>query len=153
MTFQANNKQVLRKCAEDVSVCVPVEKYCDTIYDCPQGTDEISCSCEAWNMQSCVIGDAELCIYNEWMTESSRNVTVNIGKVTPCIQLLGMNADFMQIASEQLQCMESTNRTKSSFIDKNGSLGNLIFTFSINLRKSRMSYEFYEFYESYVTKL
>ncbi len=39
------------------------------MYDCPLGSDEINCSCDAWNMKSCHISGTDLCIYHEWLGE------------------------------------------------------------------------------------
>ena len=89
-------------------MCVPVDKYCDMTYDCPQGTDEITCSCEDWNMQSCVIGQAQLCIYNEWITASNTNTTEN---TTTCIEALGINSEVRQDKGDEVQCMVFRNRT------------------------------------------
>ena len=54
-------KTIIRKCLEDSSVCVPVEKYCDRVADCPYGSDEANCSCEAWDMHQCHFGGSSMC--------------------------------------------------------------------------------------------
>ncbi len=42
------------------SVCIPVERYCDRVIDCPEGTDEADCSCTDWDMHECSIGKASM---------------------------------------------------------------------------------------------
>ena len=54
-----------------VSVCVPVELYCDGIVDCPQGSDEIQsgCSCEDWGLLSCPkeVSGQITCFNRKWV--------------------------------------------------------------------------------------
>ena len=50
---------IIRKCSEDITVCIPVEHYCDRVIDCPDGSDEAGCSCEDWNMYKCSIGETD----------------------------------------------------------------------------------------------
>ena len=65
-----NNNTIIRRCTEDSRVCVPVERYCDRLPDCPLGSDEaaLGCSCDDWNLYSCPIQGTDLCIYAEWIT-------------------------------------------------------------------------------------
>ena len=51
-------------------MCVPVERYCDRVLDCPDGSDEADCSCEDWNMYECSIGEINVCIYRQWMDDN-----------------------------------------------------------------------------------
>ena len=48
-------KTIVRKCKEDTTKCVPVERYCDRVADCPLGSDEIDshCTCMKWNLNEC----------------------------------------------------------------------------------------------------
>ncbi len=56
----------VRKCAEDNSICVPMNKHCDRMADCPLGSDESDCSCTDLDMQYCKINEARLCIFKDW---------------------------------------------------------------------------------------
>ena len=55
-------------------MCVPVERYCDRIADCPDGSDEADCSCEDWDMYECKIGEINMCIYKQWIYNKSVNL-------------------------------------------------------------------------------
>ena len=48
-------KSIIRKCHEDPSICIPVERSCDGIAHCPEAGDEANagCTCEEWGMKSC----------------------------------------------------------------------------------------------------
>ena len=62
---------VIRRCTDDSDVCVPTENYCDRHADCPSGSDESDCSCDAWGMISCEIGGAHFCVYPEWIQKGN----------------------------------------------------------------------------------
>ncbi len=64
-------KSIIRKCPEDSSVCVPVERYCDRVADCPDGGDESKCSCEDWNMHEFRLEGINMCIYKRWIHNES----------------------------------------------------------------------------------
>ncbi len=61
---------IVRKCAEDHMVCVPVGQYCDAVSDCPYASDEQDCSCEDWNMVSCQIETKQVCLRQDWVSEA-----------------------------------------------------------------------------------
>ncbi len=65
------HKTIIRKCSEDNAVCVPVERYCDRVADCPEGSDEGECSCEDWGMQECSIDGSNMCIFRQWIGNKS----------------------------------------------------------------------------------
>ena len=65
---------IIRTCSEDSSVCVPVERYCDRVADCPDGSDEAYCSCEDWDMYECSIGENIICIYKQWVHNESKHI-------------------------------------------------------------------------------
>ncbi len=98
----------MKRCSEAASVCVPVEKYCDMKYDCPQGSDEINCDCQAWNMQSCQVDGNKLCIYTEWMRATS-------GKLTngnpSCLAELDIELGNLDSYVDTAECMEFVNKT------------------------------------------
>ncbi len=60
-------RSIVRRCSENRSTCVPVEKYCNRIADCPRGSDEVDCSCTDLDMHECMINGAKLCIFDEWI--------------------------------------------------------------------------------------
>ena len=62
---------IIRRCHENSERCVPIDKYCDRISDCPDGSDEVQCSCDDWNMIECRMGKADLCIYKEWLEKDN----------------------------------------------------------------------------------
>ncbi len=101
-------------------MCVPVEKYCDMKYDCPQGTDEIDCDCQAWNMQPCYIGDNKLCIYSEWIKDASRNLNDNNRS---CVEALDMELSNLENL-DGIQCVEFVNKTAVDSIEVHSSEGN-----------------------------
>ncbi len=35
------SKSIVRRCAENRSVCIPLDKYCDIMVDCPFGSDDL----------------------------------------------------------------------------------------------------------------
>ncbi len=71
---------IIRKCEEDSAICIPAERYCDGLAQCPQGSDEKGCSCIDWNMFNFQIQQKDYCIYSEWMTYIDPSVD-------PCIDL------------------------------------------------------------------
>ncbi len=92
---QEKEKMILRRCQEDAAICVPVSKYCDIVYDCPFGSDEVDCSCDSWNMKPCEIGGTNLCIYNEWLGQNTHS--------SSCLDLLENQAIDPVITIEE--CM------------------------------------------------
>ncbi len=64
----SHGKAIIKKCVEDINMCVPADKYCNGIADCPAGSDEADCSCEDWNMLTCGIGNTSFCCLQEWIT-------------------------------------------------------------------------------------
>ncbi len=56
---------IVRICTEDSTVCVPVDKYCDRMADCPLVSDEADCSCTDLHMHECTVKKATLCIFEE----------------------------------------------------------------------------------------
>ncbi len=98
----------MKRCSEAASVCVPVEKYCDMKYDCPQGSDEINCDCQAWNMQSCQVEGNKLCIYSEWMKDAAGKL---MDEGTSCIDELDRELGNLESHLDSTQCMEFVNRT------------------------------------------
>ncbi len=67
---------IIRRCIEDRRVCVPVERYCDRVADCPLGSDEAEsgCSCDDWKLTTCEIEGINLCIYAEWIGYQEQNI-------------------------------------------------------------------------------
>ena len=61
-------------CSEDSTVCVPVERYCDRVADCPDGSDEADCSCEDWDMYGYRLEGIIMCIYKHWI----QNISVDL---------------------------------------------------------------------------
>ena len=66
-----NYKSIVRKCPEENTVCVPVERYCNRVADCPDGSDETDCSCEDWNMHQSRLEGINMCIYKQWFQNNS----------------------------------------------------------------------------------
>ncbi len=48
-----SGKSIMKRCEEDESRCLPVSWYCDGKAQCPDGSDEQSCSCEDWDLIQC----------------------------------------------------------------------------------------------------
>ncbi len=46
-------------------MCVPVDKYCDRMADCPLSSDEEGCSCADLDMHDCLVQEAALCVFDE----------------------------------------------------------------------------------------
>ena len=68
------SKSTVRRCTEDHSACIPVDKYCNRLVDCPLGTDEKDCSCADLDMHECMINGARLCIFDEWIKDMEINI-------------------------------------------------------------------------------
>ncbi len=68
-----NDIAIIRRCSEDRAVCVPVERYCDRVPDCPLGSDEAdtACTCDDLDMHECMIHESSLCIYKEWISNAT----------------------------------------------------------------------------------
>ncbi len=67
---------IVRRCAEDNSVCIPVDKYCNRVAHCPLGSDETDCSCADLDMHECMINGVRLCIFNEWIKSNIMNIAI-----------------------------------------------------------------------------
>ncbi len=52
-------------------ICLPVEKFCDGVIDCPLGSDEAAsdCTCEEWGLNECKLNGQTMCVYNEWVDD------------------------------------------------------------------------------------
>ncbi len=62
---------IVKRCVEDPKVCLPIDKYCDAVPDCPQASDERDCTCEDWNMLPCLIRGKEVCLHKEWLSDTA----------------------------------------------------------------------------------
>ncbi len=80
---------IIRRCHENSERCVPIYKYCDRIADCPDGSDEVQCSCNDWNMIECQMGDADLCFYKEWQEKDNQT----------CNEIFETNTAEMRVSS------------------------------------------------------
>ena len=102
-TEKENN--ILKRCPEDVSICFPINKYCDAKYDCPQGGDESSCACQDWDMVQCEIDNTKLCAFENWVKENVPGLS--------CLELLEKGRP-LQIDAEN-QCLILDNSGMYSF--------------------------------------
>ena len=59
-----HGRYIMRRCEEDYSTCVPTFWYCNGVVDCPDGSDEIHCTCEERGLRSC--DNAMYCIPPVW---------------------------------------------------------------------------------------
>ena len=75
LEFKAS-KSIVRGCTDDVNVCVPVDKYCDRMADCPLASDEADCSCAELDMHECIIKRLTLCVFDEWVVEDEMIVHI-----------------------------------------------------------------------------
>ncbi len=71
-----DNKAIIRKCAEDPGVCIPVDQYCDRVADCPVASDEADCSCEDWGLMTQYSEGIRMCHYPEWNSRGAVNSTM-----------------------------------------------------------------------------
>ncbi len=67
--YTLKQKTIVKRCNEDTTKCVPIEKYCDRVADCPLGSDETEsgCNCLDWELHGCQLNGLGMCIYPEWI--------------------------------------------------------------------------------------
>ncbi len=70
LQIQVQEKRIIRRCTEDPKTCVPIERYCNRVADCPLGSDEAGCSCKDWGMHQCQIHGDFICVYKEWLSNN-----------------------------------------------------------------------------------
>ncbi len=68
---------VLVCCKEDPTICVPVERYCNTVADCSGASDEADsgCTCENLKMHQCFLAGSPVCFYKDWLINTHLNIT------------------------------------------------------------------------------
>ncbi len=78
----------LQRCTEDPGKCFPVSWYCDGKVDCPEGSDELGCNCEAFNMVNIKSNPSTglVCFPPNWDCEGIYEVTNMLCNARPdCI--------------------------------------------------------------------
>ena len=66
------NHEMLTLCEEDTDVCLPMTWVCDGIADCPEGTDEMRCSCKDHSLVACH-EVADECLPVKWTDKYNPN--------------------------------------------------------------------------------
>lgn len=57
-----------QECKENSVECVPVFWYCDGKVDCPEGSDELECSCGDVDMVECLTQwNSKMCLPQSWI--------------------------------------------------------------------------------------
>lgn len=80
---------MLTICSVDRNTCVPEAWYCEGRSDCPQGSDEVDCSCKDLNLTVCR-ASADICVPIQWGSHKQPCTGLGWSLLQPEITTTGM---------------------------------------------------------------